>query len=226
MKKYLLTLLPAVILLVSSCKKDPPDFTGYEAIGSSETNAFSDSYMPTSKGSSWTYVSDPGTGAITNTEVHMTGVITPINGLNYFEVKSNTPGKENEVSYYYVDKHIYKIQATSLLSATTVEFHYLDDSLPVDGEWIARMSPSGYINDVPARVKGKIIEKDISKVVLGKTYKNVIHTQVIIQYNFGSGFEDFGTYDYYLAKGVGLLETDTSLFGITATSKLLKYSIK
>ncbi|RYU86894.1 hypothetical protein EWM62_17240 [Mucilaginibacter terrigena] len=211
---------------MSSCRKDPPDFTGYEANGTSENNAFANSYMPTSKGTSWTYVTDPGTGTKATSEIHLTGVITPINGLNYFEAKSSTAGREAEVGYYYVDDHNYKILGATLQSGTVVEFNYLDSNLPVNGEWTAKMSPSGFINSIPARTKGRIIEKDITKVVLGKTYKNVIHTQLIVQYDMGSGFEDFGTYDYYLAKGIGLLETDTNLLGIVATSKLLNYTIK
>ncbi|QHS54472.1 hypothetical protein GWR56_02535 [Mucilaginibacter sp. 14171R-50] len=226
MKKYLLVLFPAILLLVSSCKKDPIDFTGYEANGNSETDKFANSYMPTSKGTSWTYVSDPGNGVKTNSEIHMTGVITPLDGVNYFEVKSTTTGRAEETAYYYVDDHNYKIKGATIESGTVVEFHYLDASLPADGEWTAKMSPNGYINGVPARTKGKIIEKDVTKVVLGKTYKNVVHTQIIIQYDLGAGFEDFGTYDYYLAKGVGLVETDTNFFGLVATSKLLSYSIK
>lgn len=190
-------------------------------------NTSANTYMPTSTGTSWTYITS-GLTAPETMEAHITGVITPINGADYFELKSSTPGKENIVQYYYVKDHVYKTQATSLQAAITVEFYYLNDNLPVGGEWTSTPTPTGSINGVPARTLGKILEKDISKTVLGKTYTNVIHTQVIIQYNYGlgNGFEDSGTYDYYLAKGIGLVELDANVFGVTASTKLSSYTIK
>nr|WP_067058849.1 hypothetical protein [Mucilaginibacter sp. L294] len=229
MKKRLLILLPVIILLFGACKKDEGPYAGFILVDSDNSGGddFANTYMPTSTGSSWTYITS-GLTAPETMETHITGVITNINGSDYFELKSSTPGKENIVQYYYVKDHVYKTQATSLQTTLTIEFYYLKDDLPIGGEWTGVPTPTGSINGVPARTLGKILEKDISKTVLGKTYTNVIHTQVTIQYNYGlgNGFEDSGTYDYYLAKGVGLIESDANVFGVTASTKLSSYTIK
>ena len=64
--------------------------------------------------------------------------------------------------------------------------------------------------------------------MLAKTFNNVIHTQINIEYDFldGSGFQSYGTYDYYIAKGVGLIETDSEVIGVITTSKIFDYAIK
>ncbi|MBL4675249.1 MAG: hypothetical protein JKY70_03440 [Mucilaginibacter sp.] len=228
MKKYLLALLPALVLGFGSCKKDAPDLTGTTLSNGTSGNSASssnDSYFPTTKGSSWTYQSDL-TGTTKSAESHITGVIKSIDGEDYYEVKSSTPGNENVVQYNYAKGKKYKMRATTVQTQTTVDFFLLDDNLPVGGEWTAKMSPSGYINDMPARTQCKIIEKGIIKTVLNKTYKNVIHTHVTMQYDLGNGFEDYGDYDFYLAKGVGLIQTDASFFGFTSSTYLAAYTIK
>jgi len=229
LKKRLLILLPVIILFFGACKKDEGPYAGLVLVSGDNPvgNNFSDTYMPTSTGSSWTYITS-GLTTPETMETHITGVITNINGSDYFELKSSTPGKENIVQYYYVKDHVYKTQATSLLTALTIEFYYLNDDLPVGGEWTGVPTATGSINGVPARTLGKILEKDISKTVLGKTYTNVIHTQVTLQYNYGlgNGFEDAATYDYYLAKGIGLIESDANASGVTASTKLSSYTIK
>ena len=234
MKKRLLILFPVIILFFGACKKDEGPYAGLVPVNGGSINTggnngggstSANTYLPTTTGSSWTYVSDlPG-----NTEpaeAHITGVITKINGLDYFELKSSTPGKENSLQYYYVKDHSFKILATTEHTATTVEMYCLKDDLPVGGEWTGSPSASGSINGVPARTLGKIIEIGIDKTVLGNNYKNVIHTQVIIQYDYGSGFENSGTYDFYLAKGIGLIETDSNILGFVSSSKLSSYTIK
>ncbi len=232
MKKYLPILLPVIVLCFGSCKKDAVDYTGYTASGTltntpgTNTNA-NDSYLPTSTGSSWTYQSKL-TGTVESTEAHISGAITPINGQNYYEVRSATKGKENTLQYYYVKDKKYKIMATTVQEKVTVEFFLLDDNLKVGDKWTAKMSPDGLVNGVPGRTVSKIIESGITKTVLNKTYQNVIHTHMTVQYDFGlgDGFRDYGAYDYYLAKGVGLIQTDAELFGFKSSTYLSNYTIK
>ena len=72
-----------------------------------------------------------------------------------------------------------------------------------------------------------IKEKNTTKVVNGKTFTNVIHTQVDLQYDLGGGFQSVAVYDIYLAKGVGMIESDTSIQGSPYdVSTLTSYSIK
>jgi hypothetical protein len=236
LKKYLLNLLPVLVLCFSACKKDAPDLTGLtikdgitipggNSSGSNGGSIANDSYFPTTTGSSWTYQSD-FTGTTKSVESHITGVKKTINGDEYYEVKSATPGNENVVQYNYAKDKKYKMIATTEQTQTTVYFFLLDDNLPVGGEWTAPLSASGLVNDIPARSKCKIIEKGITKTVLNKTYKNVIHTHVTMQYNFGSGFIDFNEYDFYLAKGVGLIQTDAGFQGFKSSTYLSAYTVK
>jgi len=236
LKNYLLILFPVLVLCFGACKKDAPDLTGLtvkdgvaipagNGPGSNNGNIINNSYLPTTTGSSWTYQSDI-TGTTQRSEAHITGVITPINGQNYFELKGNSNGQES-VSYYYVKDKKYKIRSTSIEQKATVEFFLLDDNLLVGDEWTGTMTADGSVNGIPGRTKHKIIESGITKTVLNKTYRNVIHTQMTVQYNlFGNGFEDFGDYDFYLAKGIGLIQTDASFQGFASSTYLAAYTIK
>jgi len=88
------------------------------------------------------------------------------------------------------------------------------------------MTDNGQVNGVAARVSGKIIEKSISRTVLGKTYANVIHTQVDVQYDI-DGFDSYSTYDMYIAKWIGIIETNNSVLGQKFNeTKLVEYNVK
>ncbi|HWB64178.1 MAG TPA: hypothetical protein VG603_11745, partial [Chitinophagales bacterium] len=67
----------------------------------------------------------------------------------------------------------------------------------------------------------------ISKTINGKNYPNVIHTQAELQYDLGSGYITAGVYDFYLAKGVGLIELSLDMNGSNyETETLTSYTIK
>lgn len=227
MKKYLLFLLSIITLCYSACKQDTADLEALRLKIESKKNgggAGNDSYLPTTKGSSWTYQSNMS-GTTQLSRSYLTGTVTSINGQNYYELKTSALGKEG-LSYYYVKDKKYKMRSTTVESNTTLEFFLLDDNLTVGGEWTATMTDNGLVNEVPGRTKNKIVESGITKTVLNKTYKNVVHTHVIVQYNFGSGFQDFVDYDFYLAKGIGIIETDTNFGSYSTSSYLSEYSIK
>src|SRR5437763_1497490 len=72
-----------------------------------------------------------------------------------------------------------------------------------------------------------IMEKGISRSINGRTFNDVIHTKVEVQYDYGTGFQTFVTYDFYLAKGVGLIESDSNtLDSFFETETLFEYTIK
>jgi hypothetical protein len=106
--------------------------------------------------------------------------------------------------------------------------YYLNDTTAVNGTWISKINNSGYINGIAGRFAGQIVEKNISKVVNGQTFVNVIHTKVYLQYDYGTGtgFVTTIAYDYFIAKGIGLIETDASGLGYSGTETILNYSIK
>ena len=65
-------------------------------------------------------------------------------------------------------------------------------------------------------------------MVNGITYPNVMHTTVNLQINVnGAGFHNVANYDFYLAKGFGLIEKDAHFYGLlNETKTLLNYNVK
>jgi hypothetical protein len=218
LKKYLLILIPIVSLLLGSCKKDAVDYTGFETI---DPNS---SYLLSKKGTYWKYETDFNGTKSTNT-ITLTGNKTTINGKNYLDYTGEAPGQPVQTGYYYMGNHQYNVRASA--QGYTLDILYLVDNYEIGQEWTGPINDQGTINGIPGRVRGKILEKGITMEVLGKKYTGVYHTQAYIEYNlFGNGFENFGTYDYYIAKGVGLIEIDSELSGFSASSKLMEYTIK
>lgn len=224
-----LLLLTLVIALFSSCKKDAEvsELTGTDNPDNIPENA---TYQPITKDSYWKNEADFGTSIETET-VTMTGKTKTINNKIYNEAQS-VFGKTATTSsaYYYNANHVYKIRSTSLVYGITVEFEYLNDTAKVGYSWTRNVTDDGTVNDVPARLIGKIKEVGLSKIVNGKTFKNVIHTEMQLQYNMTGAFETSATYDTFIAKGVGIIQmnADLDLYGLkmTSTTKLKEYSIK
>ena len=83
---------------------------------------------------------------------------------------------------------------------------------------------------MPGTEKGKIVEKDVTVVVAGKTYKKVVHSQLTISYQLPTGSIDASVYNFWFAKGIGLIKSasNADFLGVTAASKseLLSYSVK
>jgi hypothetical protein len=217
LKKYLLFALPVFVLFLNGCKKDAPDFSGFTGVESSGD------YLPSKKGTYWKYETDfagtQGTATIT-----LTGETTLIDGKTYLNITSEDESDVVENGYYYGGNHVYSLTAAE--AGLTLEFEYLHDNVGVGETWTAKLTPDGNLAGTPARLQGKIIESDVTKTVLGKDFTGVIHTRIVLQYDSGSGFEDSGTYDYYIAKGVGLIQIDSDLGGELSSSKLKEYSIK
>ena len=83
-----------------------------------------------------------------------------------------------------------------------------------------------------AKIPGKIIGRGLSMTVAGKNYTNVIHTQLTLAYEVPViGSTDFMIYDYYVAKGVGIIKVDSETppgipVAVTSVVELQDYSIK
>ena len=229
MKRNLLLAFSAFVILISACKKDAPDFTGYDPTGVIDQpgNQFNESYLPSSKGTYWKYQVTTGAKIDTNV-ITLTGEKTTMNGRTYLNIVGKANNMPEQPGYYYAGDHIYTLTATSA-GGYTLEFLYLNDTTKIGNTWIGKLTPTGTVNGVPARLTGKMIEKNITKVVLGKTFTNVTHTELNIEYDFldGSGFKSYGKYDYYIAKGVGMIQIDSEVYGgITSSQKIFDYGIK
>jgi hypothetical protein len=136
-------------------------------------------------------------------------------------------GGTNFTNYIYEGGHFYNFRGTVLGSAISLELQLCNDAEPAGYSWTSQVTDNGSVNGVPAQTVNKIISTNGNMTVNGKNYTNVIHTQVDLQYDFGAGFESATTYDFYLAKGIGLIEADTNFSGtLMESSTLTSYSVK
>jgi hypothetical protein len=220
MKKPLLIIF-ATTLFLQACKLDTPDFV---TTGSGS----SDSYQPLTTGTYWKYINvlsgmDPD--SVTS---RVTGQTTTINGRIYHDITSTSKTYSVQHGYYYSGNHIVTLRANTLIQGITIELQIVNDTTAAGHTWTTRITDNGLLNDVPARLFGTVIEKGVTKIIGGKTFTDVIHTQAELQYNiYGNGFETFTTYHFYVAKGVGLIQTDTYAAGMEiGKQSIVDYSIK
>lgn len=202
MKKILPILILGGAMLIAGCsKKSNPG-----------PSASADSYLPVSSGSTWTY-NDVVGGSTSQLTITMTGGTSVIGGKTYYAGTSASSTKGTSTGYFYAGNHFYSFRATSATAGITIELQMGNDDQNVGYSWTTTPTDNGTVNGVPAKMVNTIKEKNISRTVNGKTFNNVIHTQVDLQYDLGTGFQSVATYDIYLAKGVGMIENDTSVSG-------------
>jgi hypothetical protein len=200
--------------------------------GGSQGN--SDSYQPTSANSYWHYKE---TGDfISESTITSTGQHSTISGIDFVLFNSTSPQSTGNVQSYMgtKDHNFYFLdQGNSPNSGASFDlnFLYLNDTASVGYTWD---NNAGQGNGFTAHTPGKIMERGITLTVAGKSYNNVIHTQENLTYDIpGFGTLNSATYDYYVAKGVGIIRVlaavgDASVTGtvVHTTTDLVDYSIK
>ncbi len=202
MKKILSTLILGSAMLIAGCsKKNNPG-----------PSASADTYLPISSGSTWTY-NDVVNGNTSQLTITMTGGTSVINGKTYYAGTSASVTRGTSTGYFYSANHSYSFRASSATAGITIELQMGNDEQNVGYSWTTTPTDNGSVNGVPAKTVNTIKEKNITKTVNGKTFNSVIHTQVDLQYDLGAGYQSVATYDIYLAKGVGMIENDTSVSG-------------
>jgi hypothetical protein len=184
------------------------------------------SFLPLTQGSTWKYhyVSDGGT---TDTlTLTITGGSSEINGKTYYDVLS-TYKKGSSVGYFYIGNHIYATRTTDNGTGSAMELQLLNDTASVGYQWITTPTDNGKVGAWPARTVNIIKEKNVNRILHGKTFTGVTHTQVLLQYDFGTGYETTISYDFYMAKGIGLIENDANTLNtLIETETLFDYTIK
>jgi len=251
-KKYLLLLIPVVLISMNSCKKIGgheivPSSAGTGATGSTGSTGSTGAtgstgstgssggatmvdttkgYQPAATGNYWKYAES---GSYVDTSLQKVTGTTTINNKLYSVITAQSILSGNQTWYLSDINHTYTERAT--VQGNIIEILYLKDNVAVGTTWTAPASDNGIINGVPAQVSGVLVGKNLSKTVSGKTYANVIHTTILLQYNYGVGFTTSATYDYYIANGIGIIETDASLTlpgapPTATTTAIISYSIK
>lgn len=202
----------------------PPPSSNTNVSGVSSSN----SYQPVSEGSTWVYNNSVIGGTTVQSTIKMTGGTTKFAGKTYYNASSISTGQAASNGYFYNDSNVYIVRSSSSAApGLVVNMEYLDTRLPVGGTWTTPATDGGIINGVPAQMVGTIMETGINKTIGNKTFNNVIHTQIDLQYDYGSGFQSFMLYDYYVAKGVGMIEQDSKSFGIDVNKQtIVSYTVK
>lgn len=257
MKRYLIIPLLGLLAIVSSCTKIPghyinPSTGGNGTTGTTGTTGSTGSTGSTggSTGSGWTAAIDTSKGYLPQTKGtylkyreiagsatdtisdNYTGNTSTINGIVYYELVSASNLMGVNTAYTAISNHMYHQRGTPLGQSTPVDFLFLEDNLAVGSSWTAPLSDNGLVNGMPAQIVGTITEKNVNRTVSGKTFNYVIHTTLQIQYDLGSGFINYGVYDYYIAKGVGVIECDANIPtgigmpSVTTSTYIIDYAIK
>jgi len=149
-----------------------------------------------------------------------------INNIAYTGIKaSNNP----DTAWAASPKPNYYIagQGTSPAGAPyNIVFHYLNDTASAGYSW---EYIGGQGNNFTAHFKTTIIAKGLSMAVEGKNYTNVIQSRMVLFYDIFGTLMQFATYDYFVAKGVGIikLRADLNAFGTSmqTCSNLVDYKI-
>jgi hypothetical protein len=217
MNKNLLLVLIVAAAFAGGCKKE------------SKTNptatTTADSYFPLTSGSTWRYFVTAAGGNDT-LAVKMTGATTNINGRTYYRAINTYQKMGSSTGYFFDAGNVYGSGASSAATGLSVEFQFLNDTATVGRSWLSSPTDDGMVNGVAARTLNTIVEKDIGKTIGGETFTGVIHTRVDLQYNYGSGFQSSTVYDFYFAKGVGMIESVTSISGkVYETETIVSYTI-
>jgi len=196
-----------------------------------------DSYLPETVGSSWKYRDSiygeptdtvPIVGVRIDTVTYtMNGATTNFNNYICYNVDVVSKLKGHSTAYFHVDKHVNSLmESTPPYGLTNLQL--LIDTGSVGHTWTFTPTTNRVLNNNPVKAISTIVETNINKMVNGLTYPNVIHTTINLQINVnGAGFHNVASYDFYLAKGFGLIEKDVKFYGLlNETKTLLNYNVK
>lgn len=224
MRKIVLHLCAALVVLsLVSCQKEVDNI-----LAPTPTNpTASANYQPLTANSFWKY-KDSLTGTVSQTT--MLNKTKLINSRNYNAALSSM-GQRTDTSWIAVDGANYYAyaDAAGMNTGAPVKllFHYLNDTASVGHNWYY---DAGHVNGFPASVKTTIMERGITHAVEGKTYKDVIRTRLELHYDIIGTVMKVATYDYYVARGVGIVRTRTFIDGagmnFTSSTNLLEYQVK
>lgn len=206
MKNLTLYAIAALLSVLSSCTLKEvinPDGTIKNANttgGTSPTN--STSYQPITAGSTWKYAVDDYFNGPDEITVTITGKLTTIGGLPYNEY--TVIGKNNVkfTNYFYSANHGYvSREEIPNFSSFVDNIPYLADDAAVNETWKTTWY---YLGTSFGTFTGTMKEVNSTRIVNGVTYNNVFHTRVAAQLDISTSPDE--TIDYYIAKGVGIIE--------------------
>jgi hypothetical protein len=219
MKKRSFYLFPFLLLTLYSCQKEVSDPDMQPPTGST------DSYLPLTANTYWKY-QDSASGAFTTLKV--LNKTKTINGKSFTAVQG-TNDSQTDTSYMTRQGADYfnYAEVDNGMSSGTFLFHYLNDTAAVGRNWEYQ---AGQGNGFPAYFKTTIVERNITRTIRNKNFTGVIHTRMEMSYDILGARTPAATYDYYIAKGVGIIQVKTIIdmlgFNMTASSDIIEYQVK
>ncbi len=185
-----------------------------------------ESYLNTTAASTWTYQQDDSSGATPTSSqytVTSTSKDSAIGGKNYHVYNYSYGGNQylnlTGSDYYQFD---------SLPGGLGQVFErlYLKDNLANGGTWSQDVNVNISLSGIPLSLKitltNKIAEKDISRVVNGNSYSNVIHVTTSLSSTSIPASGLTSSIDSYYAPKYGLIENSSviNLDYLTVTQKV------
>src|SRR4051812_2992977 len=190
------------LAFLCSCQKDSTDNPPI-----TDTTSTGDAgYIPLTAGTYWVY-RDSATSAI-DTATVLSDKITQ-NNIEYTKVHL-VSSTDTTDSYYGIKDHNYYLYGEQM--GITLTMLVLNDTASVGYSWVYDM---GTINSLPAKGTGTVVEKLTTYTVQGETFSDVIHTRYVIALNILGTNTDFAFYDFYFAKGKGIIRVSANIIDIT-----------
>jgi len=228
MRKNLFVILALLAIGCLGCKENP-----YKAA----PPLTSASYFPQTYGSTWRY-RDSIFGEATNplpiygikidTLIYtMNGATTDFNSHISYDAQVSSRIFAPYTSDFFAGKHCYElIEPTRAFGL--LDLHVYVDTASAGYSWVNIPSLTTLLHNSPVQAINTIEEKNITKIVGGKTYASVTHTSINFQININkTGFYNIAHFDFYLAPGIGIIEKDAYYYGyLNETETLIDCVIK
>jgi len=195
MNRYALLILALfALVLIASCKK---------TVDNEPEPDYSTSYLPLAIGNTWTYIHNNDVKDLITAKVDGN---TFFQGFQQFVSVSGT-GYDG--MYYLQYDNLYSMMVYPDVGPA-FSTPILDSYQP-EGYSVVTKDSIAYSNDqTPPRSIMTIVQSGFSEAINGKTYRNVIHTVVDVEEAFNGNYMNIKTYDFYFARGIGLIEIDQS----------------
>jgi hypothetical protein len=206
MKKKLFVFSFFAIGILTGCSNSSIDSTESLRITNNQTTT--DFYYPLTKGSTWTYTGTQNYTQRVLGDTTLNGKTYAIIGMYRFDDYLTSTARA-----YWADS---KFSSLGMYVTSSTEIVTLD-TIP-NSMW----STNSTVNDFTHHYDFVTAERGLIHTVLGKEYSNVIKVHVDWSYING-GQTSTQHFDYYYAKGIGLIEVASPELG---NIYLQSYSIK
>jgi hypothetical protein len=213
MRRLILTCFTIASVLLFSCQQEidpnilsnPPSGGG---TGGGTTGNTANSYHPLTAGSYWKY-KDSATSAIT-TMTATNHTVTKNNILYTIITATNTSQTDTILAASPKPNYYYNVSGASPNTGAPFDLvmNYLNDTASVGYQW---QYTAGQGNGFTAYFHCSIVEKNITVNIGGHSYSNVIHTHMLLSYDIFGMPMDYVNYDYYIARGIGILRIRSNL---------------